>query len=99
MQLSDVEVRSAVTRRLAGRRRERARRRLAAQRDEMLIVRLDDLLIEEAGDLAEAHRLRSLDAVHLAAALSLADKTVVLATWDAELKVAARARGLGIAPA
>jgi hypothetical protein len=54
-------------------------------------------IITHAADLAERHRLRSLDAVHLASALALGDPEVVLATWDADLGSAARAEGLALA--
>jgi predicted nucleic acid-binding protein len=51
-----------------------------------------------AGDLAEAHALRAHDAVHLASALSVRDVGLVLASWDNELRRAASASGLAIAP-
>lgn len=97
LQIVDVEVRSAVTRRLRGRRRERARRQFTERRDETLTVDVDDTLVENASVIAEGHRLRALDALHLAAALSLRDPALVVATWDADLATAARAVGLAVA--
>ncbi len=50
-----------------------------------------------AGDLAEAWRLRSLDAIHLASVLEVADDQTVLQTWDRRLAAAARSMGLAVA--
>jgi predicted nucleic acid-binding protein len=65
----------------------------------MLLVRVDDALVERAGEIAEAHRLRTLDALHLAAVLAIRDRSVVVATWDADLARATRDVGLAVAPA
>jgi predicted nucleic acid-binding protein len=97
VELANVEVRSAITRRLDGRDLERARRRFAELRLELLWVQIDQVLIEDAGDLVEAHRLRALDALHLAGALALRDSSVVVATWDAALARAAEDAGLALA--
>jgi predicted nucleic acid-binding protein len=43
--------------------------------------------------------LRSLDALHLAAALTLATSELTFATWDARLHRAAREHGLRTLPA
>jgi predicted nucleic acid-binding protein len=59
------------------------------------IVRIDEPLIELACELARKHRLRSMDALHLAAALSLGAPTgVVMVSADAELLASAAAEGL-----
>ena len=50
-----------------------------------------------AGDLAEAWRLRALDAIHLASVLEVADDQTVLQTWDRRLAVAARSMGVSVA--
>jgi predicted nucleic acid-binding protein len=42
--------------------------------------------------------LRSLDALHLAAALLLPRDDLLLATWDRRLHAAARAEGLELVP-
>jgi uncharacterized protein len=57
-------------------------------------------LIEKASILAERHRLRGYDAIHLASALALQQLTtedVTIATWDLELATAAQAEGLSLA--
>jgi uncharacterized protein len=62
------------------------------------IVEVDEDLVQRAGELALERDLRSLDALHLAAALLLADVDIVLATWDRRLHSAAAAEGLAVAP-
>lgn len=61
-------------------------------------VEVDDRLVWLAGDVAEALAIRAYDAVHLAAALIVADVDVVVATWDIDLAKAGRAAGLSVAP-
>jgi uncharacterized protein len=63
------------------------------------IVEVDQGLVEDAAALAVEHELRSLDALHLAAALILPADDLVLATWDRRLHAAARAAGLQLLPA
>jgi predicted nucleic acid-binding protein len=58
------------------------------------IVEVDQPLVEHAAALALKHELRSLDALHLAAALVLPDADLVFAAWDRRLHTAARAEGL-----
>lgn len=74
------------------------------QRDWAAYVRVavSDALIDRAGDLAEARELRGYDAVHLASALTIRDRTldaVMFAAWDEGLCKAATAEGLILAPA
>jgi hypothetical protein len=59
----------------------------------MKLVRLDESLLDRAGDL-DPRELRSLDAVHLAAALAMGPDLGVLVTYDDRLEYAARQRGL-----
>ena len=87
-------------------------RRVAAKQDEqpaepqvdailanMLIVEVDELIAESAGEL-QPTTLRTLDAIHLASALSLAPELDALVTYDNRLADAARAAGLNVvAPA
>lgn len=54
---------------------------------------------EEAASLGVETGLRTLDALHLAAALTLPVEHIVFATWDARLHRAARERGLRTLPA
>ena len=62
------------------------------------IVEIDQDLVEHAAALALEHELRSLDSLHLAAALVLPDEDLVMATWDARLHGAAQAEGLEVLP-
>jgi predicted nucleic acid-binding protein len=68
-----------------------ARRLLAT----ITLLRLDDPLLDRAADL-EPSELRSLDAVHVAAALSLGPDLGVLVTYDDRLADAARLQGLQV---
>lgn len=62
------------------------------------VVEADQALVESAASLALGHDLRSLDALHLAAALLLPRSQLLLATWDRRLHVAARSEGLAVLP-
>jgi len=62
------------------------------------IVEVDQRLVEDAADIAVANGLRSLDALHLAAALVLPSEDLLFATWDRRLHAAAGAQGLGLLP-
>lgn len=62
------------------------------------LVEVDQPLVEHAAALALTRELRSLDALHLAAALVLPDADLVFATWDRHLHAAARAEGLQTLP-
>jgi predicted nucleic acid-binding protein len=61
-------------------------------------VEVDQALVEDASELAIEHELRSLDALHLAAALTIPHDDLVLATWDRRLHRAARSQGLRLIP-
>jgi uncharacterized protein len=69
----------------------RTRRALAA----LLLVQLDDELLDAAAELAP--NVRSLDAIHLAAARSLGPDLGVIATYDDRMTSAARELGLDTA--
>jgi len=63
----------------------------------MFTIDLSVPVWRHAADLAEAHRLRSIDAIHLASALFVRDRTrepVTLSAWDSDLVAAAAAEGL-----
>jgi predicted nucleic acid-binding protein len=62
------------------------------------VIEVDRALAEDAAGLALSHELRSLDALHLAAALLLPSAAVTVATWDGRLHRAARASGLRVLP-
>lgn len=82
-------------RRVAPDRAVRAR----AVLDAVTLLEVTTTLFEEAGRLDPA-LLRSLDAIHLAAALALGDDLEGLVTYDERLAAAARANGVAVvAPA
>jgi predicted nucleic acid-binding protein len=62
------------------------------------VIEVDRRLVEDAAKLAIAHELRSMDALHLAAALMLSRDDLLLATWDRRLHAAAGAEGLALTP-
>ena len=60
-------------------------------------VEVTEALVHEAARLADVHRLRGYDALHLASALSLADAlgaAPMFASWDDDLDAAAARQGL-----
>lgn len=68
----------------------RARRLL----DRVDLIQLDDELLDLAGELDPP--LRSLDAIHVAAALELGDGLEALLTYDAQMRRSAEAHGLPV---
>lgn len=62
------------------------------------VIEVNQPLADDAADLASAHELRSLDALHLAAALMLPRDDLLLATWDRRLHAAAKAEGVPLIP-
>jgi predicted nucleic acid-binding protein len=62
------------------------------------VVEVDQELVEHSAALALSHDLRSLDALHLAAALVLPRNELVVAAWDRRLRAAARAEGMVVLP-
>jgi uncharacterized protein len=62
------------------------------------LVEVDQPLVEWAAALCLERELRSLDALHLAAALVLPGDDLVFATWDRRLHVAAGGEGLELLP-
>jgi predicted nucleic acid-binding protein len=62
------------------------------------VIEVDQELVEHGAELASSHELRSLDALHLAAALVLPQNELVVAAWDRRLHAAARAEGIAVLP-
>lgn len=62
------------------------------------VVEVDQRLAEAAVSIAVRRELRSLDALHLAAALVLPGNGLMLATWDRRLHTAAAAEGVALLP-
>jgi predicted nucleic acid-binding protein len=94
-----VEVRGAIARRLSARAGSRARERLDEYWQAIQTVAVDDALVGLAAQIADVRRLRTLDALHLAAAERVREVGLVLATWDAELGRAARDASFATIPA
>ena len=93
--LSHVEVRRAVARIAEPGDDEHARRTL----DVLQLIELDAGIADVAGSAAPV-TLRSLDAIHLASALSVHEELDALVTYDVRLADAAREAGLTVvAPA
>jgi predicted nucleic acid-binding protein len=61
----------------------------------MFLIRLDEPLLDRAGELNPLG-LRSLDAIHLAAALAVGADLAVFLTYDSRLAEAAGAVGLAV---
>ena len=62
------------------------------------VVAVDQDLVEAAAELTRKHDLRSLHALHLAAALLLEDRNLVVATWDRRLQAATKKEGVSVVP-
>ncbi len=62
------------------------------------VIEVDRSLTEQAAELAVGHGLRSLDALHLAAALVADPGDLMLATWDRRLWAAGATLGLALLP-
>ena len=60
---------------------------------DVALIEMDRSLMDRAGTLMPG-RLRSLDAIHIAAALSLGDDLGEIVTYDERMAVAASAHGL-----
>lgn len=90
--LSRVEVHRALRRVGAG---KAVRTRADAVLDALVLVRLDEPVLARASSLKDP-QLRALDAIHLAAALSLGDDPVAFITYDARLARAAESEQLRV---
>ncbi len=62
------------------------------------VVEVDQSLAEQATELAIGHGLRSLDALHLAAAIVADPGDLIFATWDPRLWKAGAKLGLRLLP-
>jgi predicted nucleic acid-binding protein len=98
------EARSALAsaqrvRRISSAELKEVRSKLRRVWTQVQVIDLDEPVAIAAGDAAEAFNLRGYDAVHLATALTLQDESLLIATWDSDLRAAALEVGLRIAPA
>lgn len=89
--LALVEVQLAADRRAPAPPPDRVRTILAG----LALIPLDQLVLERAAGLGE-HRVRALDAIHLATAQSLQDDLETFIAYDQRLLAAAHAAGLSI---
>jgi predicted nucleic acid-binding protein len=62
------------------------------------VIEVDQQLVEDAAGLVFRHKLRSLEALHLAAALVLPREDLTFVVWDRRLHAAAGAEGLAVMP-
>lgn len=66
--------------------------------EDFFVIDVDQAICDRAVEVAVKHRLKSLDAIHLASALAVAPGGVVLATFDRKLHEAARNERLRTLP-
>ena len=69
--------------------------------ENLLRIELTSAVVRTAGDLAEVYGLRGFDAIHLASALWLKEKTgspLFFAVFDQRLRAAAERAGLAVVP-
>lgn len=92
--ITPLEVAAAISRGVEARLQADAERRWAELWRRMVPVVLDGPLWDEAIALTRARRLRSLDAIHLAAAMRIGCDRMV--TFDSELASAARAERIDV---
>jgi hypothetical protein len=88
-----VEVLRNLARLLSGTERARLKKAFAADWARFFVVELDATTCRRAGDLAETLQLRTLDALHLAAAERAGGAALPFVTYD--LRQAQAARSLG----
>ncbi len=63
-----------------------------------VIVEASSDVVDAASSIGVRHRLRGLDAVHVASALELVELEPTLVSWDERQREAARAEGLLVYP-
>lgn len=93
--LTEIEVRRNLTRLLDGSALLAARRQLATDLDAFALIALDVTTCSQAARIAEETLCRSLDSLHLAAAIR-AGRATALCTFDQRQATTARALGLAV---
>jgi predicted nucleic acid-binding protein len=88
-----VEMLRNLTRLLRGPERARVRNAFRTDWARMLVVELDETTCARAGDLAETLQVRTLDALHLAAAERAGSGALPFLTYDLRQGQAARSLG------
>ncbi|MBA3627040.1 MAG: type II toxin-antitoxin system VapC family toxin [Chloroflexi bacterium] len=91
-----VEVRRALDRVLVGRTFEDAKLQFRADWERTSVVEVDAVTVELAADLAEVTKVRTLDALHLAAARRTGEPSLSFLTYDLRLAQAARSLGFHV---
>ena len=91
-----VEVRRNLARLLSGRDLAAARAAFADDLHSISIIELDDATCESAAAIAETTGVRTLDALHLAAAQRVLEPGMGFLTFDLRQAQAARALGLTV---
>ena len=94
-----VEVRRNLARLLSGRDLAAARAAFAEDLHSLSIIELDEATCESAASIAETTGVRTLDALHLAAAQRISAPGVGFLTFDQRQAQAARAIGLAVVTA
>lgn len=61
-------------------------------------IGIDPPLVRAAGDLADRHRLRAADAIHLASAIRIRESDTAFVAFDGRLREAAAAEGFLVLP-
>jgi predicted nucleic acid-binding protein len=92
--ISPLEVTAAIHRSLRARERRAAERRWWDLWSRMVPIALDGTVCDAALEGVRRHRLRSLDAFHLAAAIRIGSPRLL--TFDAELGAAACKEGIEV---
>ena len=78
-----------------------ARRAFEERWSVISVVEVSDLIVRQAGDLAERYSLRGFDSIHLSSGLLFqreSGEAVTFSAWDERLLDAAEAEGLTAAP-
>ncbi len=91
-----VEVRRNLTRLLAAEPRVAAQAAFAADWQRMNVVELDETTCESAAVVAESTGARSLDAIHIGAAMRACGRGGTFVTFDLKQAQSARAMGLTV---
>ena len=94
-----IEVRRNLARLLSGRDLAAARSAFADDLRSFSIIEIDELTCESAASIAETTGVRTLDALHLAAAQRVAAPGFGFLTFDLRQAQAARALGLAVVTA
>lgn len=94
-----VEVRRNLARLLSGRDLVAARTAFADDLSSFSVIELDQVTCDSAASIAEELGVRTLDALHLAAAQRIAEPGVGFLTFDLRQAQAARALGLQVVTA